>query len=61
MIQEIERNYKRKMSISVSEEIYKILKQKINMSAYIESLVLKENIKLTPINYYEVKIWKIIL
>lgn len=56
MIQEIERNYKRKMSISVSEEIYKILKQKINMSAYIESLVLKENIKLTPINYYEVKI-----
>lgn len=50
------RNTKIKMSITVSEEIYKILKQKINMSSYIESLVLKENIKLPNKDYYEVQI-----
>lgn len=36
---------KRVISLSISEEVYKILKQTGNMSSYVCELVLKENYK----------------
>lgn len=60
MEQKKENNTKRKMSITVSQHIYSILKQYANMSSYIESLVIKENTNQSN-TYYEVKIWTITL
>lgn len=38
-------NFKKVISLSISNEVYKILKSKGNMSSYVNDLVLKENYK----------------
>ena len=62
-------NYKKILSISVSEEVYRIVKEKGNVSSYINELVLKTYYKKDDLpkeikdsntkdadNYYKVKL-----